>query len=295
MSCYASLAQARAEIRVEADDTSGDGYMRRALEHVSARIDQIVGFSFEPQLETRTYDALGPHIEDLRNLMHLDGPLLALTSLTVDGEVIPDGEVMRLPLRPEYGPSPYGSLGYTQASGRSFARAVTGDWRGAIQVDGLWGYRHPRYTDAWEDSLDALADDLTASDRSLSVDDADGETLDGETGRFSPGQLLRLDDELLRVLAVDSETDTVRVRRGVNGTEAAAHTSGTAIDVWIPDPVVNRAAIRWAALLYARRGAFEEIQIDGVVRVMFPKDAPPETTNALEPYTGLFDEPLLAV
>ena len=291
---YASLAQVRQEIHVEPDDTSGDGYVRRALEHVTARIDQIVGFSFEPRLAVRTYDALGPHVDDLRNLMRLDAPLLALTSLTVDGEVIADEEVIRLALRPEVSPWPYGSLMYTRTSGRSFARPGAGDWRAAIQVAGSWGF-HLRYAEAWEDSLDALGDALAGTVRTLTVADADGEALDGETPRFSPGQLLRLEDELLHVLAVDAETNTLRVRRGVNGSIAAAHESGAVIDVWTPDPVVNRAAIRWVALLYARRGAFEEIAIDGVVRVMFPKDAPPETVNALAPYQGLFDTPLLAV
>ena len=74
-----------------------------------------------------------------------------------------------------------------------------------------------------------LAADAAAGDATLTVSDG---------APFSPGQTLSLGDEQLHVTAVSDAELTVE--RAVNGTTAAAHTTGASIGLYAyPAPVVE--------------------------------------------------------
>lgn len=118
---------------------------------------------------------------------------------------------------------------------------------GEVKVTGLWGY-HPAPEHAFRDSTDALTSGVTAADTALTVSSTGGADAWGDTPRFSVGDLIRIDDELMRVTAV-TET-ALTVRRAENGTTAAAHATGAPIGVYIPGFVVESLGLRLASWLY---------------------------------------------
>jgi len=120
----------------------------------------------------------------------------------------------------------------------------------AVTVGGLWGW-HDRPSQAWRSSGDSVQDNpLSAAATIITVVDADGADVDGQSPRFQVGQLVRIDDEMLWVLAVDAGANTLTVQRAVNGTMAATHAQGAAIEIYKPPADLNALALRWAAWLY---------------------------------------------
>lgn len=118
---------------------------------------------------------------------------------------------------------------------------------GEVRIAGLWAH-HPAPGRAFRESGDSLAGDIGTGTVSIAVANADAPDAWGDTPRFAPGLLVRLDDELLRITAVNGNTLTVR--RGENGTEAAAHTAGTPVDIYVPGFMVESLGLRLAAWLY---------------------------------------------
>ena len=114
---------------------------------------------------------------------------------------------------------------------------------------------------------------LTASAVTMVITDVDGLDPYNRTPCFSAGNLVRIDDELIDIVKTDTTTNTLTMIRGVRGTTAAAHTAGTAIEIWEPEDDIANAATRQAGLLYARRGAYQQVTTypDGV-SVSYPSD-----------------------
>lgn len=118
---------------------------------------------------------------------------------------------------------------------------------GEVKVTGLWGY-HPTPEYAFRDSADALVSGIAADATALTVSNAGGADAFGDTPRFAAGDLLRVENELLRVTAIAGNTLTVR--RAENGTTAAAHAAGKPIGVYIPGFTVETLGLRLASWLY---------------------------------------------
>lgn len=278
----ATLAQARLESKVKSTSTQDDLYLLQALRFVSARIETIQGQEYEPRRQAKTFDACGDHVTS--SVLYLDGdPLLEVVSIT-DGEGQTLAPYVRATDSGDYllpgGSTPYDMIGLADSSSKSWL-AYNGDPRGAITITGLWGY-HSRYSDAWVSANDTVQNNpLGAGDTTLTVADADGVDVFGMTPRFSPGQLLRIESEFVEVTAVNTTTNAVTIRRGMRGTTAAAHMQGTAISWFQPEPVIQRAAQRWAGYLYDRRGSFEMVRIEDITTLAFPPDMPQEVANIL--------------
>jgi hypothetical protein len=83
------------------------------------------------------------------------------------------------------------------------------------------------------------------------------------------------------VTAVNTTTNVLTIRRGVNGSTPAAHVATTAINVWQVEEPVKRACIRQSAMMYARRGAFQVEVLDGIGVVTYPQDLLVELKNVL--------------
>jgi hypothetical protein len=179
--------------------------------------------------------------------------------------------------------------------------AGTWAWDGdaPVTLEGIWGY-HPAYGAAWLPSGDTVKTSLAESASELAVNDAGGLDAWGETPRFCPGQLLQIGSaesaaEWLEVVTVDLANNTLTVRRGVNGSTAAAHDAGAAIAIWQADEEAVRAVARWTGLLFSRRGAYEKVSFDGVAQVVFPTDLPDEAAAIASYFRSLFESPFEAV
>lgn len=273
MTGYITLAALRRYLGLAADQTADDALLRRGLIAASRLIDAYAGRWFYPARQCRAF-AL-PRGDTLL----LDGDLLALEALVNgDGSAIPAGA---LHLHPANSPVKSSlTLDRTQA-----AFVHQGDPVAAIQVTGWWGF-HPAWEAAWRGSGDAVADvTLAAEAATLTVNDADGADTAGEAPRFEAGQLVRMGDELLEVLAVDADADTLTVARGVNGTLAAEHAQGDAIAIYQPPADIQQACLRVAAWLYKQKDA-GFVQVAGSLRgqIVVPPALPEDVHQVLAPY-----------
>jgi hypothetical protein len=274
------------------DQTVEDGDLQslyRTLRKVETRFVREVGYGFVPQ--RRTLTLFSPHADgrvagDGATLL-LDTPLLAAETVTNGAAGTVAASAYRLEARETLGLTPYDAVTLTAG-----VWALDGDI--PVTIEGIWGY-HPAYDEAWLPSGDAVKTSLAESASQLAVNDVDGPDAWGETPRFCPGQLLQIEAEWLEVVAVDTGTNVLTVRRGVNGSTAAAHDVDTAIDIWQADEEAVRAVARWTGLLFSRRGAYEKVSFEGVAQVVFPTDLPDEAAAIARYFRSLFETPFEAV
>jgi hypothetical protein len=151
-----------------------------------------------------------------------------------------------------------------------------------IKVTGIWGI-HNNYSGAWV-KYDDLAADINASVTSLTVADSDGADPWGFTPRFSPGSFLRIGTEYILVTAVNNTTNVLTVRRGVNGSTAAAHSTNDDVEVWQVEEPIRRVCIRQSGLLYTRRASYQVETVEGAGTVSYPQDLLFELQGTLNGY-----------
>jgi hypothetical protein len=298
---FATNAQARREVTNKAsadfsptvDQTVTDDYIWEQLREVGGRmVNLFEDWDFEPKLETRNYDAYGPHIYRWNNYLVLEAPLLEATGvIDADGTTLTQWDGQRStrsnanqfePVAVNTDRTPYIFL---RRLDRTWAYSTDGV--GQIQVTGYWGFgRNGMY---FKDSGDKVEDNpLAASSRTITVGNSGGEDYFFTTPRFSRGNLLRLvsvnGTEFVKVLK-ETGTTSLGVERGVNGTTAVEHPLNTPIEVWYPEPAIVRAVARWTAYLVSKRMRFASVSGDGLGgNTVFPKDIPLEIQNILREY-----------
>ncbi|MBZ0289989.1 MAG: hypothetical protein K8I30_20360 [Anaerolineae bacterium] len=287
----ATLAQVRREIKVDPFDKVDfalDNYLIQALQHVTARIHNIKEYKFEPHREALRFDALGWHISPDALTLDLGNKLLLEVTSIVDGEGTTLTPYNRSDKSGEYylrgGETPYTEIQIAESSNKVWTN-YDGEYIEAIEITGIWGYRR-QYSEAWVSANDTVQDNpLSSSATQITIADADGQDVFGLIPRFSPGMFLRIESEYVLVMAVDPVNNKLTVRRGVNGTTAAAHAQNTSISLWLPEPTINRAALKWAGYHYKRQGSYEQVVVEGESRTIFPDDAPVEVTDILDELT----------
>jgi hypothetical protein len=262
----------------------------RALREVETRFVREVGFGFVP--ERRTLTLYTPYADGRISTdgysLNLRRPLLEAITVTNGGAGAVAASGYHLESLHDLSDTPYSAV---VLDGSRWANDSRSD---PVEIDGIWGY-HTAYDDAWWPSGDTVKTSLSESDSQLAVNDADGVDAWGESPRFCPGQLLRIEAEWLEVMAVDTSANTLTVRRGVNGSTAAEHAATTGIDTWQADAQAMRAIQRWTGLLFVRRGAYETVSFDGMAQVQFPTDVPDEVAQIARTFRSLFELPFEAV
>lgn len=247
MNEYATLAQIRAYLTASdtAMATADDDKLFQYLTWASRLIEQpaYAHRKFYPRQETRYYD-----YQSSARDHWLDDDLLELTTLTVDGTTISSDDYYLYP----HNETPKYRISMDYGGGEIFTFSSTP--QKAISILGIWGY-HDDWSNAWVDSQDTVQNEteISASGTSLTVSDADGSDINGLTPRFSAGQLLKIESEYLAVTATDTSGNTLTVRRGVNGTTAAAHANGTTINVFKPFAPAVTAVLDLAKWIYEHR------------------------------------------
>lgn len=276
MYTYATLAQAKAEQK--AQSTADDAYMLSLLRSETARFERECGRVFVPVIDTRYFDAIGDHhiYNGKKRLLLRDDLLEATTVTDGSGTVLVSGTDYRLH---ERGKTPaYALQGLSSYAGW---HQYTSDPYDAISIVGVWGY-HKDYANAWRDSGQDVTDTISASATSFAVNDADIVDPYTQVAMFSPGQLLKVEDEYMTLL--DVNTNTLTVQRGVNGSTAVEHTSPNLdVYIWQVMPEVQRVVYRAAAYRYSRRAIYEQAVFDSVIQatVSYPKDVEAEWQNAV--------------
>lgn len=224
MSTLATLAELRRHLGLRADETSDDERLLTVLEAASAELERECGRRFEPRLAAITHT-----ISQSTNTLSLADDLLELIGLYDAGGAIPLETVTRIPAD---GPA-------------ALLRLVEGlhFMAGEVAVTGWWGW-HDDPPALWDATGQTVQDDpLQAASDQMAV---------AAITTFSPGQLLRLNGEVLRVTAVPSTPGPIHVLRAQCGTEAASHSQGTAIETCAPPPDLRDLVLRRAAWLTRR-------------------------------------------
>lgn len=261
-SMYCTLYDARQQLSVlpATDKADDDAILKQSIIQASRRVDQMLTFGFEPVIKTTWNPIDGNMIDSVLRLLRLAEPMLAITGVTVYATDLTVGTDVQ-----EFPPdsiAPYWDLQLVSLSGSWYSTYYSSSAAPAIKLTGTFGY-HPDYGNAWQ-AEDALAAGVNDSVTSLTVADADGSDWRGLTPRFSPGALLKVDSEFMRVTAVDTDTNVLTVIRGENGSTAAAHLASAVVYCWAWPEDIRQAVARQAALNYKRRGSFEATSMLGV-------------------------------
>lgn len=234
MNTLATLYRLRGQLGFAAGDTAEDGRLLATLVAATTLIERGAGRRFTPRLATLLHTVRPDTPQELL----LTDDLLALTTLlNGDGRTIAPADVLILP----------GSR-LRLKGGAAFTWQDTPHQ--AISVSGLWGW-HDDWARAWRGSSDSVQNNpLSAGATVLNVLDADGPDSFAEAPRFQVGQLLRLEAEYVRVLAVNPAANTLSILRGVNGTTAAAHAVHTPLDIYQPPHDAELLCLRLAMWLF---------------------------------------------
>lgn len=228
MNTYATAG--RLKDRIDISDTLDDSAILAALETISREIDRHCGRRFYVELATRYYSAREGdclRVDDLLSLTSLktDTSLdrtYATTWATTDYDLDPDNALQESP------PEPYTRI-YVAPLGRySFSSARRGN-----QLVGKWGYY-----EVLETVSSALAEDLDASETGVDV-------VSGTS--YNAGETILIDSEQMSISSIS--TNTLTVVRGINGTTAATHTNGAAIQRYTY-PVIGELCVQQAILFF---------------------------------------------
>jgi hypothetical protein len=241
--------------------------------------DTEINRVFVPWIETRYWDAIrmdrGGDI--LGSTLNLFDDLLSLTSLINNGTVVASADYVLLPR----GDRPIDRIKLLNSAQWPFTAVTIED---SIAITGEWGFV-VRPSLRWMNSGDTVQVNVNASSTTVKVKDIDGVDWRNYTPRFSPGQLLKIDDEFIQIRAVDTSAtpDELTVRRGVNGSTAASHTSNTTIYSWNPNAIAERFATRAAVLQWQRRGNLQRKEVKGLgAEITYPElQTLPEYRNLL--------------
>lgn len=289
---YATLYQIKQALGLPSS-TSDDARLTEYLRWSTGLIEAYKARRYDVRLATIPHDTPQTYSPGLgrfdssragvgkqKRLILLDD-LLALDTLTNgDGEVLTSDNYMLEP----YQRTPFSVIALR--GGAMWSVDVNGDVNGAILVKGYWGY-HPNYPDAWVDSLDTVLDNpLSNSATQIHVADITGIAADLISPRFQPGQLLRIEAEYLQLLAVEAVVggdDHLTVKRAVNGTTAAAHAAGKAIEIFRPDVNIGQACVRLVQWRYTQKDSdnFDKAYAVGTGVVSVPASLPADVRDLL--------------
>lgn len=272
---YSTLDAAMAELKAT---TSGNNTISQAqknqlafyLRVATKRLEKLLGFEFIPRIETRDFLLSGDRLNSTLNTLYIGQPLLALTGVSLVGTTLTvPTQVTTWPVNNQEPVRHLRLVGCTSCSWYNYCPSDCAP--PVVSITGIWGYR-TRYTnEAWV-KYDDLQAGITDSATTLTVADADGLDPFGLTPRFSLGQLIRIGTEYLEVTAVNTSTNVLTVRRGVQGSTAAAHSNGDDVDSWVFEDEVRRVIERQAAMMLARIGAFQVSEVTDIGTIQYPAD-----------------------
>jgi hypothetical protein len=258
------------------------GYARTVTNRIRA-----YGYEFEPLYQVRKIMPTGRNVNSAMGLLSLGAQLLEPISITIGGTTYAYGTDI-VP-EPDNGQTPVKTLRIADpASGALQSWYPCSDTlANSIVIAGFWGMREYYTEQGWLTSgitCPVMTDILTQ----ITVSAVAGPDAYNRTPMFSPGNLLRIDNELMEVVDVGPSSETLTLRRGQRGTTASAHSAGASIRIWEVEEDIANAATRQAALLYARRGAYMQTTSypDGI-SVSYPSDLLAELRATVQRFSYL--------
>ena len=269
-SLYGDLTKLKDDsvLKDPADGTDDDNELFELLLAVSDWVDHYCNRHFYPRLETLTFD--GPGGDRL-----LVPDLISVTELA---EADANGrEFSRSWGADEYrllprNASPLQHWGHPYGAVRALPRGREGFPAGEsnFRVSGLWGYRCFAET-----SGATLGADLAEDAATMTVSDG-GQFRVGQTvlpGATGEGKGAHSAEQAL-ITGIDG--NELSLSRGLNGSNAAVHSSGSAVAILRWPASVERAALIQTARIWTRAADFEPFYVDA--------DVDTDVRLLLEPY-----------
>lgn len=259
----------------------------RYVRTVSRRI-QGFGYFFEPYYETKEISGNTSNVDSKLAVLTLSEMLLEVQSIVVNNITLSYGTDI-IPY-PNNGQSPVFALRIVNPrtgplrSWYPYNLTNCDAWIENIAITGFWGMR--TYYSAQGFFLSGVTcPAINAGQAFFVVSDVAGPDIYNRVPLFSPGNLIRIDNELMEITKVDTTTKTLYVLRGMNGTAADSHVLGTAIKIWEPEQDIMNMATRQAALLYARRGSFQQMTtLPEGITITYPADLLMEIKDTVHTY-----------
>ncbi len=235
MNSYCGLATFKA--RLEITGTADDAQLRLLIQAASRAVDNYCGRHFFAETATRYFDGA-------KEPLSIDD-LLSVTTFKLDEDE--NGVYEATVAASDYYLWPYNGpklfpkeLVYIAPGGvyGAFANGV----RKGVEIAGLWGYGTGLTATPYADSGATSAEELDASE--VGVDVSSGSA-------FEVGQTILIESEQMYITGI--ATNTLTVRRAVNGTTAATHATGKAIYIFEYPEEVREAVFLVAGRLWRRK------------------------------------------
>lgn len=231
MNCYATLTQIKADLGISATDD--DTRLLADLKAASRHIDNFCNRHFFVKTEARHFDGKPSPllIDDLLSIVHFkldnDSDLTYEDSLAAtDYKLYPLNEYPKIMAKIS-----------ADSDYQDFAKAIVA----GVEISGDWGYGN---------GLSATP--YRASGTTVTVGNATTTTVVASAGTaFEIGQTILAGTEQMFIENI--ATNDLTVKRAVNGTTGAAHSSAAAYIYEYPDDVIQ-ACIMIAARLFGSRG-----------------------------------------
>lgn len=267
MNEYSTLPKLKKYLSLSHSDADDDEQLRGFLESSSRAIDRFTNRTFYPQRKVRYYDS-----PENARVLRVDNDFVEVIGLShLNGASEMDNSVYWPKSGEGYDDTPYDRIELSTHSGSIFN--YSGTPQRAILLEAIWTY-HDDYDNAWQDanvvSFSAISVDATSI---VLSGPSSGSDIYGGPSRIQEQHLLRIGSEYVYVTS-GSGDNGINVRRGVNGTTAASHGSGTPIAVWNPVPDIEYCARELAAFQYAHSTNPQSGRVTTFVGAGFTIDEP---------------------
>jgi len=221
-----------------ADLTNDKSTITRYIRQASVMISQWCYRTFVPYINT---SAKVDYLISPQWVQELPDDTLVITSIADTDNTTISSESYRLrdTLNSLTG-CPYRYIEF--AKDVNFSYTDSNNFNPVFTVNGIFGYSHLSYENAWAVVTDTQGAIGNATTTSINVQDASGiETLD----------YIRIESEFMQVTGITSNTLTVR--RGVNGSTAVQHNNTPDVEVWAIPETIKLSCTRLASWLYISR------------------------------------------
>ena len=240
---YTTLPRLKAYLSLGSAATSDDNFLRSFLRRASRSVDRYTKRQFFPSEVTLRNNL--PEGDVLR----FDFDILEVKGLSdLNGASEIDSGAYFVSAGANYDRTPYDRIVLDYQSGSVFK--YSGTDQQAVHTNAIIGY-HEDYGNAWVNSGASLTSlvGLATGKTTINVSGSAGENLLGDKPRFEEGNVIKIDEEFMHVIAGNGASG-LDVIRAANGTTASAHAASTAVFVFEPMQDIEFATTRLAAMEY---------------------------------------------
>lgn len=262
---YTSREAAKTVIGIDSTLSTKDARIDRAIRQMSEWLEKKTGRRFIPYTGTKEFDYQGP------SQIMLGDDLLSVTTLAHDDgtETVAASDFFLYPLNAADDNKPYLAI---EILFTDDVLLYDDTRQSAIQITGKWGY-----SEILRDSTSLLAEALDASETDIDVDAGTD---------FDIGQTLLVDSEQMFVTNI--ATNTLTVKRGMNGTTAAIHVDNSVVYIIEPPADIQMACeIMVARLIHRADAAWADSLGSGESRVSYRGTIPGEVQDVIKFYRRL--------